>query len=569
MTIKSPLLSLFALTLLCFSLYGRRMLTPLLLRRGPLNKPYTDISRCEPWRVNFWTGGYQRSATQSFDCNGCKVPLTTLFFNKSNFKVPEAFANNRAESRLNFLLQTSILGPQVKYDESGAVLGIDMQHCFNDCWRTGFRASIPVRSIKMRRCKSMGNGNSDLGGQTIDEFFGQKNETIDGTRVKSYAYRLDFLSKLLYTCEADCPGSDLKIVNYADTDFPPNNPITISNQDITEQSSTPVSALKNTDGTLPSGQWAIPQQQAQNLEPINAEGSNVPNGGRGRFASEENYTPLGENIPNQAMLFIVPSVAEENTTQEARVIQQHVNELLDCIDQTAEEVFEKCGITFKPQCIKGAGDLQTEFYLGHFFSPCLYLEGYTGIRWPTGKRVRDPQKVFRLPTGNNGHFEYKIGTQGIWKPCRWAAIRGDITGFFVLRKRECVASAFINANVKNIGTPVTADIRWNYYILHVNLLVTPPNCHGFGGVVGYENYLKSRDNLRFCRKTALDCLGNEEQLSSSVITRNTRAISHKVRGEAFVQALEWLQIFGGGCTVFAGENVPKTTEWHLGFNAYF
>lgn len=558
--------SLLVLVLASFSVEARRIFTPLLLRRGPLNKPYTDISRSCPWQVNFWTGGYKRSATESFDCNGCEVPLSTLFFNTANFNAQEAFANNTAESKTNPLLATSILGPRVKYDESGALLGMDIQHCFGTCWRAGFRVVLPARRMRLRRCPSMGNGDSDLGGQTVGEFLSERTETVNGAQVRSFAYRLDFLSRLPLTCRP-CPQCDIPLVKYADTNFPPNNPISISGQDITNQQGTPVSALKSADGSIPDETWAIPQEQAQALPTINADGSNVVE--RGRFDAEVDYTPLGDNTQNQSMLFIVPTVVDDALAQEAATIQAQVDELLACIDQEAEDVFTDCGISFKPQCISGIGDLATEFYAGYYFFPCLYGEVYAGLRWPTGKRSRNPLLVFRPSLGNNGHYEFKIGTQGIWKPCRWAALRGDITGFILTKNTECVASAFVNATVKNIGRPVRADIRWNYYILHVDMLVTPPNCYGFGGVIGYENYSKGQDKLRFCRSTALDCLGNEELLSARTITRNTRATSHKIRGEAFIETWEWLQIFGGGSTVFAGQNISKETEWHLGFNAYF
>ncbi|GAG35489.1 unnamed protein product, partial [marine sediment metagenome] len=252
--------------------------------------------------VNFWTGGYKRSATQAFNCDNCKVPLSTLFFNKADFNAQEAFANNTAETPTNPLLQTSILGPRVKYEESGAVLGMDVQHCFNDFWRMGFRAVLPARKMRIRRCKSEGNGDSDLGGQTVGEFVGERTETVNGATVKSFAYRLDFLSRLPYTCK-DCPQQQVPLVNYADTNFPPNDPITISGEDITEQQNTPVSALKSANGSIPEQTWAITQEQADALPVVNAVGDNVNS--RGRFDSQVEYTPLGTNVQNQSMLFIV------------------------------------------------------------------------------------------------------------------------------------------------------------------------------------------------------------------------------------------------------------------------
>ena len=76
------------------------------------------------------------------------------------------------------------------------------------------------------------------------------------------------------------------------------------------------------------------------------------------------------------MLFIVPSVVGTTTTQEARVIQAQVEEVLVCIAPEAEDIFANCGISFSSQSLSGAGDLDTEFYTGHFFSPCFYVEGY-------------------------------------------------------------------------------------------------------------------------------------------------------------------------------------------------
>ena len=322
-------------------------------------------------------------------------------------------------------------------------------------------------------------------------------------------------------------------------------------------------------GHLTYGYLGYSQAEAQALPVLNGEGSNLPNNGRGRFDAAVVYTPLGANTSNQAMLFIVPSVVGNNTTQEARVIQAQVNEVLACISPAAEDIFQTCGNSFSSQCISGAGDLDTEFYTGHFLSPCLYIEGYVGVRWPTGKRSRNPQLIFRPALGNNGHFELKAGTQAIWKPCRWAALRGDITGYGVLRSTECVASAFVGAHVKNIGTPVAANIRWNYYLLPCRLLVYATKLLRFGGLIGYENYHKTADHLTFCKSTAIDCLGVTQPLDARVITRNTRATSHKVRGEAFVEFWECFQVFGGGSHVFSGANVPKETEWYLGFNAYF
>ena len=561
---QSILLGSALLSFFLGSLEARQLVAPLLQLRRALSKPYIDVSRC-PWSVSFWTTGYQRSACNAYNNQGCEVPLSTLFFLESNF-LPTQVLGDFTKSP--FLAQSN-LGPRVSYKESGAVLGLDVQHYVNECYRVGLRASLPVGKIRVKRLANVGNGTSDLGGLRLSDFAGEKTEIVNGSPIKSFAYRLDFLSSLPFSCGNNCPGSNIPLVNYADTDFPPNNPITISNQDITNQQGTPVSALKSISGNLPTGSWALPQAQAQALTAFNDTGTNRGNNQRGRFDSGVSYSALGQNIPDQATLFIVPSVDGTNTTQEARVIQVHVNELIDCIGQEAEDLFKECGISFAGQCNTGVGDLDTEIYAGYFVSSCAYIEGYVGIRWPSGKKAENPQKVFDLPLGNNGHFEGKIGSQALYQTCRWAAIRGDITGSFVVRNKECVASSFRSRTIKNIGVPVQASVRWNYYLLHAELILTPPNWPSLLGTIGYELYHKGADNIRFCQKSAVDCLGNEQPLDACIIARNTRVVSHKVRGEVTFEPCEWLYLYGGASRVFAGSNTPKETEWHLGFSLYY
>lgn len=544
----------------------RQLVTPLLQARVPLLKTFLDITQ-QSWCFSFSLRPYGRSASRAFDNQGYEVPLSTLFFLRSDFAVQDVIPHN-ANTFTFPLLRESILSPRITYKEHGAVLGFDIQRGIEQNYRVGLRASIPVKEIIMSRLPNEGNGTSELGGVSLRDVVGERTETINGISLKSFAYRLDFLSSLPFTCK-DCPGNTIPLVNYSDPDFPPNNPITISNQDITEQQNTPVSALKSASGRLPSTTWAISQIEAQALPALNQSGSNIGNTQRGRFDSSINYTPLGQNTANQAMLFIVPSVNDDTTAAEARVIQLHVNELLACIGFESEDVFKKCGISFNSQRITGFGDLDTELYAGWFPADYTYLEGFIGVRWPTGKKNHTPQNVFRQPLGNNGHYEIKLGTQVLWQPCSWAALQGDVTGYFVNFSKECIATAFTNAVVKNIGIPVTASIKWNYYILHTDLIFTPQNWCWISGVVGYEFYHKSCDTINFCQKTAQDCLGVQQELSGRLLSQNTRVSSHKIRGEALIEPSSWLYFFGGASKVVSGSNVPKETEWYLGFTLYY
>lgn len=311
---------------------------------------------------------------------------------------------------------------------------------------------------------------------------------------------------------------------------------------------------------------AISQAQAQQLPILASDGSTGAR--RSRFASSVNYTPLGADLANQEQLFIVPSVVGNQTVAPARVIEQQVDELIDCLHLNSEEVFQECGISFNSQCLTGAGDLDTEFFAGYFFSDCLYGEAFAGIRWPTGKCSHNPQFVFRPSLGNNGHYEGTLGLQGLWQIHAWLKVKGDFSWHKVFRSHECVASAFQGNQIKNIGVPTPARISWNYILLHADLLITPPSTPSLGLDIGYELYHKKSDRICFTKKSHVDCVGNVGILDGTVLARNTKVTGHKIRGEVFWKCNRF-DVFGGGSFVFAGKNVPKESDWHLGAEVYF
>ena len=555
-------------TLVCPSslLLGRSIRTPNSLQRGPLSELYTELNR-NGWTGNVWGGYYQKSACTAYNNQGKRTPFSTLFFNEPAFNAQRAFFNSTASSLTNPLLATSILGPRVSYKESGVALGGTLQQLFCSQWRWGVRAQLPVKKIRIQRRQSQGNGSSDLGGQTPQSLATETIERINGVPVKSFAYRLDLLSRLPYTC-LPCPGQNVPITNYSDTDFPPNNPITISNQDITSQNLSPVTVRASSTGNFPQQPFAITQDQALQLPFLNSAGTSANPSGRAQFSPRIFYSPLGLDTEQQARLFIVPSVAQNRVVAPARVIKQHVNELLACIDQEAEAIFKECDISFDSQCTRGMGDLDTELFLGHSFTDCFYGELYGGITWPTGKQVCDPRLIFQQPLGNNGHYEYILGTQALYQLHPWIALQGDLAWHPVQRSHECVAAAFQGACVKNIGLPTKASVTWDYVTFRLNLLITPPLSCISGLDISYELYHKSHDTVCFKNALAPDCLGKSPLLDSTVLTRNTKVVSHKLRAELFYN-YRCFELFGGGGYAVAGKNAPKESDWHVGLACYF
>ncbi len=564
---KRSVIALLSIMLLCTHLLSARTIrTPSGLERGPLSELYTELNR-DCWSGKVWGSYYHKSARTAFNNHGKRTPFSTLFFNAPQFNAQQAFFQSTASSITNPLLATSILGPRVAYKESGFALGGTFQQYFCETWRFGIRAHVPFKKINIQRRRSCGNGTSDLGGQTPSSLATERVELINGVPVTSFAYRLDFLSRLPYTC-LPCPGQNVLLVNYSDPDFPPHTPITISNQDITTQNFSPVTALASSTGAVPQQPFALTQEQAFQLPPLNSTGTSAEPNGRAQFSELISYIPLGMNPAQQARLFIVPTVAQNRVVAPARVIKQHVDELLTCIDQEAEVIFKECGISFDSQCRRGMGDFDTELFIGHFFSDCFYGELFGGITWPTGKRACDPRRIFQQPLGNNGHYEYMIGAQGLYQVHPWIALQSHVAWHPIQRTHECVAAAFQGACVKNIGLPTRASVSWDYVTFKMDLLITPPSSCASGLDISYELYHKSHDSLCFKSNTALDCFGNTFLLDSKILTRNTKVLSHKIRGELFY-TYRGFELFGGGGQAVAGKNAPRETDWHVGLACYF
>lgn len=564
-------------------LEARDLRTPLILQRGPINQLLLELKR--DWCIDPWFGVYTKHAKNAYNDCGNKVNYAYLVFGKNCFSPQDAFAQSTASSKTNPLLTTSILGPRVRYKEQGVSIGVNLQRWFQSNWRAGFRSVLPIRKIRVKRLKSCGNGSSNLGGQTFADVAIEKTEVVGGVPVNSFAYRLDFLSQLPYACT--CLGLNYPIVNYRDPDFPFDLPVTISNQDISQENGTPVSALKSINGSPPAPPFAIPQSEAQSLPIIGSSGQLGAN--RGRFDTSVNYLPLSTNTTSQSMLFIVPSVANGNVVAPARIIKEQVDELLACIAPTAETIFADCGLCFDSQCIRGAGDLGTELFIGGYICPHFYSEAFFGLTWPTGKKVDNPHFIFRQPLGNNGHHEIRLGLQALWEPtfgietleapcafapyssCNWLLFKGDFTVSFVLPRTERVAAPFVDATVKNIGPAIPARIHWKAFTLHLDALISPPS-RSYGIDLGYELYHKSPDHVQLICSSIADCLGNMNALSPQTLEIATQMTSHKIRTEFFADfCLGNIpgDFFVGGSWVVSGRNTPIDSDFDIGLTFYF
>jgi len=624
--------------------------SPLSILRGPYHYPFgavdkdiwsLKIDKIEDdeslWLVDWWTTGYGRKADKAYIdcCNTCcgwneccqnqcccnqncttsscctntcniyccwdnvknttnTVPLSMLFFGKASFKGEEAFANGMLVNPGGSIgLRYAKLSPRFDYNEAGAVIGLHLQRRFNQesKWHFGARASVPIKVIEMEQRRSCGSERFE---ETLADMIVEYQQQFTDEKPNAHlvaAYRLDFLSALMWTSTKPLVyygnGSDNSMI--AEVEITPVSQAGFSG------SIAPVSALRQNDGRLPAPTPDTPPVAtpsyyplAQDVDvgvsppvptnPLAADGSGGSNQTRLTFVKAQNYAAgLALNRDAQSKLFIVPNtqgagngVLETNGLLIQNKIQYLLNQLNLTERDSAEQFFKDHCVSFcLSDYVAGFGDLDTEFYIGREFKHG-FVDGILGVRFPTGKKPDDARRIFYQALGNKGHFEFKGALEGGWHPCDWFALRSYLSYSYVFSAKECRAPAFCGATIKNIpaGCAVEADVKWDYFLGNIDFNWFHPDNPNLGCTLGYELYAKRNDRVCFCCTKALDFFSNEETLSNYILECGTNTMTHKIRGEIF-DRIGFCEFFGGGSWIFAGRNAMKETELHIGVAIYF
>lgn len=584
------------LLLACAHLVCTREIRSPLLRDDPGYRlmPLEFITD-KKWAVSAWIEPFKRTSTDAlcdYERNCCtfntKCPLSSIIFGKGTFTGAEAFSPQSATPPVttvgygtnrtiscNPLLFSSQLKPCLTFIDRGVMFALQIARRINDCWSIGARGSVPYRNFEITYPSCCSDTTSIFGGQTTKNVACTKRETINGVPVTSYAYRLDFLSSLAIGCTS--PQNQVPVVDYANALFV-NNPITISNENVTDAIALPVNARNPISvihsNAKPNGQLALPLAQAQALPALPGDGNTALY--RARFVDGTSYIPLGYDAATQGELWVVPSVGTTDLVPAALVIRDQIEAIIESNGQSTEEFFANCGDCFAPQAKRGVGDTQTELFVRYQPTDELYVEGLVGLRFPTGRRICNPNNVFLWPTGNNGHYEYRLGGYLGYQPSANFMLNVSSYYTWVGKREECVLAAYNGATIKNIGGPIVpADIKWSYYLGSIDAIFMR-TCRGgiLGLDVGYELYNKQHDTVCFKQATAVDCLGNTSALSRCVLEKRTHVVSNKIRTTVFFDTSRDLDnidcckpkwsIFGGYDVVVSGKNIPRERGPHAG-----
>ena len=135
--------------------YAGDLRSPLIGERGPMRYVFEEQEEGD-YGVKVWATGYGREAHKCFMGHGFNTkPLTALYFNKSDFRLSEIFADSYLPMTSEFYnpyVGVLKLHPRASYSEKGISLGARWSvSVYKDVGRAGFRVSVPFRNIEIER----------------------------------------------------------------------------------------------------------------------------------------------------------------------------------------------------------------------------------------------------------------------------------------------------------------------------------------------------------------------------------------------------------------------------------
>lgn len=252
--------------------------------------------------------------------------------------------------------------------------------------------------------------------------------------------------------------------------------------------------------------------------------------------------------------------------------------------------FAKHGYELETQERTGLGDIDLDLFYEHTFNKDWRGELFVGVRFPTGGGDNQYGNPYKVMLGNGGHWEVKLGGLLAWQPIKWMNMKIDALWSFVLENKEHRMAAFKCAQIKNFGPCADADVDWGYFEGHFDFNFFHPKTDDIRWTLGYEFYYKTEDHLTYkCACTGVqswlgrkyqevapatvpptyELVANPQPLSNDLAKKNTESMAHKVRFEASFQVSKYWELFAGGSYAFAGQNVMKDRDAHVGYNYRF
>ncbi len=574
--------------------------SPWMGERGPI-RYRLEKNDPDKYSLDIYSAMHRREAHKAFMDHGTDTkPLTALFFNKSNITLNEIFPDSKMHENAKYynpFMDLMTIYPRATYYEYGMNIGARFEYpVWNNKGRIGLRANVPFRSIEIERKNIVDKTADPTKDYILYRLVNVKigdNDDRDVPKIVK-AYNLAFVNRMFQddrrTKAVEPLHNDFKVFGQS-----------LALDDIKKEKNFATN-IKPSMGVIYSENgkpheptddyyWAINANSSVSFDDKNAVATIILETGEspsfeslhqsskhiGLFSTGNNYKNIktanydnmwlvsAYNYPGNIVL-LADSV-EKNIELTANLYKENPYQWLWSKGQFELESTRRTGL----------GDVDLDLFYEHCFSDEFMGELMLGVRFPTGGSDEYFGNPYKAHLGNGEHFEIKLGGLIAWQPVDWMNLKFDASWSFVLEATEHRAAAFTGAKIKNIGPKVDADVDWGYFVGHLDFTFFHPKVNDLSTTIGYELYYKTEDNVSFKSKTVTPFYGDHcngttslaQSLDNKLLENNTEAIGHKVRCETCYKLNDWLEAFGGGSFTFAGQNLPRETDFHGGINVKF
>lgn len=269
-----------------------------------------------------------------------------------------------------------------------------------------------------------------------------------------------------------------------------------------------------------------------------------------------------------------------------------IDNLLSYYDGDVEQWLRDQGFVIATDEQTGIGDIPVELFYEHSFNDKWRGELCVGVLFPSGNGGSDYSgNPFRVQMGKGSHWEIKLGAMAAWQAIRCMNVKLDLSYNFALEATEQRKAAFAGATIKNFGPRADANVSWGYFLGNFDFNFTHPKSKKINGMIGYQLYYKTEDDIDFKSKTAMSWLGATwtdadgniatdtvagtqwsdlpMTLSNDVASMDTEQWAHRIRLEGSYNLSKYCTTSVGGLYTFAGQNMPVEADIHCACQVRF
>jgi len=212
----------------------------------------------------------------------------------------------------------------------------------------------------------------------------------------------------------------------------------------------------------------------------------------------------------------------------------------------------------------GIGDCDLRFLFGSKWRDGgLVADFLIGLIAPTGNENTNSSNYLAVPLGNNGHFECRIGAQGMADINYFLKFIGFGYYALTLPSLEMIIAPFKGASVYGLQSVyVPAKISWQSMVLSGDLLFFASEQASLA--FKYQYNKKWQDSIHMVTDSCWDSIGNKEVLDVALPTKMSKKTAHKIGFEISNQLQQECVVSLGGSSTIAGSNSGR--EFDLFFS---